>query len=286
MRIIANIGHNWYDGTGKIDRAKKLIDTAYKGGADDVCFPIFKASEVYREDDMVSATKMYNMSTDWIPELVSEIKSKGMRAYTTVFYPLGVELAKHAAVAGLHIPNGYLRHDELVEAAVATKDNTFVSCGLYAQEEMNEPLDKFMQLNLVLLHSTGDLPTKPQWAKLNTILDLAGYGFKRNIVEYGLDSTYSTVILDVVAMGYKIDYLMRKLDLDDGKGVESGWSIKPKELRMLSEARASISSATNPVYAFEDLLLTESDIASRDRLFPDPDDFLLPCRPCGEGRGA
>ena len=282
MEIVANIGHNWLsmDGDSK-GRMITLVEAAHKAGVESMCFKLFKADEVYREDKDIDATTMYDTQDEVVTAGVNHAKRMGLRVYITPQYLDAVTWsARVLKPYGYHIADGDFRFGELVKNIGEQNKPTLISSGLYEYGEMEHALEEFFDKEKVtLLFSTAGMPTPPKDANLPGILSLAAHFWKMEIMKYGLDSTYISIGLDTVAMGYRLDVLMRTLDLEDGEGVESNWSITPTALASLVELDQIVSLATSPTYKFGNL--TQAAIVARDKLLRGTD-ALLPCN-CGEG---
>lgn len=281
--IVANIGHNWYTEEDSEARLLALIRGIATTGAQAVALPMFKADEVYREEADIDRATIYNMPRELLTLGVNEARKQGMKVYITPYYPKAIEVAERLNVHGYHVHDGELRHDEMMEAIGKTGKPVLIAAGLYLFDEIKASLSAFFNPdNVTLLHSTGGRPTFPENAKLPVVLEIPSFFWDMGIIKYGIQSTFSTIGLDTVAMGYKLDVLLRTIDLEDLEGIEGEWSITSEGLREIVNVSQIVGDAVNPdlVTGF----LTAEDIEARNLFLRDGTDFLKPCN-CGENAG-
>jgi len=278
MEVIANIGFNWYSAKPK-ERAEELIVSAADHGAHAVAVSYFKADKVYRDVDMVNKTKQYEMPPEWYFDLKQVASDKGIDFIVSPRYHECVSYLEQIGIQRYHVQNGDLRHFPLLEELRKTKKPVLLSTGYATFEEVDAAISTLLgdelrtnESNVVLLHSTGALPTRPQDALLSKILDLGQEFFPLYV---GLESFYSETILDIISMTYRPVVIMRRYDLDDGRGIESHYSIKPDQLSNLARVASVMEIVNHPTYFVDNL--TETDFEARTNMMRcEHSNYLLP----------
>lgn len=301
MRIIANIGFNAF-GRGITDtkeRAIELIEVAAQSGAHAVVVPHFRADTIYKKDaPELEATRQYEMPFDWYFDFKQVALDAGLHFIVSPRYPDAVARFEQLNIREYHIQNGDIRVIPLLKAirdsgkavllstGYSSLDEVQTATALWTEDEIIEVIDESTgesdfvtvykgknanDLEMVILHSTGGLPTTPENAVLLRMLDLGSEFFPLYI---GLESFYQEPLLDIMAMVLKPAAIMRRIDLSDKWGLESSYSLSPESFRNLARLANVMVSVNNP-----ELLqgFTIDDADKRRRLMRcERDDYLLP----------
>ncbi|MHA2404192.1 MAG: N-acetylneuraminate synthase family protein, partial [Candidatus Kariarchaeaceae archaeon] len=128
------------------------------------------------------------------------------------------------------------------------------------------------EAELMLLHSTGGMPTKMEDANLKRILELATEFYPLYV---GFESFLSYQILDYVAMAFNPSIIMRRLDLDDRQGVEAEYSLVPKQMRELVKMADAMGNINNP--QFDQNGFTRTDFTARQKFWRCKEsEYLIP----------
>lgn len=278
MEIIANIGFNWYSSKPK-ERAEELIESAADHGAHAVVVPYFKADKVYSESEMVNRTKQFEMPPEWFFDLRQLSSDSGLEFIVSPRYPECIAYLEQIGVQRYHVQNGDIRHYPLLEALQETDKPVMLSTGYATFEEVDKAIVALLgedgipsESEITLLHSTGGLPTRPKDALLSRILDLGEEFFPMYV---GLESFYSETILDIISMTYRPVSIMRRYDLDDGKGIEASYSLKPDEFSNLARIASVMKLVNDPEFYID--AFTEADFEMRVSMMRcEHSDFLLP----------
>ncbi|MHC4181781.1 MAG: N-acetylneuraminate synthase family protein [Planctomycetota bacterium] len=278
MRIIANIGFNPF-GTGNVkERAIELIEVAAQSGAHAVCVPHYRADKIWKPDTQErEQTKQYEMPTDWYFDFKQAALSNGLHFIVSPRYPEVIPHFEQIGAQEYHIQNGDIRYEPLLRAVESTGKAALLSTAYSTFEEIDNACGVLLgskqpsDAELVILHSTGKLPTTAEDAVLNRMLDLGSEFFPLYI---GLESFYEESMLDIMSMVFKPAVIMRRLDLEDGMGMENRYSLMPDKFANLARI-ASVMMAVNNPTLYDGF--TESDYETRLRMMRcDKDDWLLP----------
>lgn len=279
MKVVANLGYNWWDKSGGEERTKALVGDAIDSGVDAVVVPCFKAEEVYRSDELVKANLKFQMPMELVYDLKESAESQGIEFYVAPRYPGCIEYLKNVGVSRFHVQNGDINHVPLLKEL--SGEVVLLSTGFASLPEVDdaanillgdtEPADS----NLVLLHSTGKMPTPPSEAQFGRMLDMGSEFFP---LPYGFESFFdhgSGKILDYMAMAFNPEVIMRRFDLTDRKGLETAYSLDPSEMKLLVEVARSMVSVNNPQFYHDGFVEGDFD-ARAQQLRCEKDDYLLP----------
>lgn len=265
MKIIANLDFNWWTKGDKELRTKSLIDEAKRTGADAVCLPYFRADKVHRVPNALKQFRKFDTPDSVLDTAIAVADDHGLELIVTVHDHESVDFLRKLGIIQFHIPNGCLEYWPLLNNLAG--EQVLLSTGYGTFSEVDEalavlcPEDDYHSAgsdNVILLHSTGAMPTPAKEAQLMRILDLQTEFFPLYV---GLESFYYDRLLDFVAMAFKPAVIMRVLDLNDQEGVSTPYSIYPSELETLSGIAKSMVSVSNPVYYAESF--TEGDWEAR-----------------------
>ena len=278
MKVIANIGYNWWDKSGGEERAHALVDDAANSGVDGIVVPCFKAEKVYRDKKVIKANLKFQMPMELIFDLKDISESHDITFYVTPRYPDCVEYLKSVGVKNFHVQNGDTVFTPLLEELV--DEHVLLSTGFVTLPEVEEAANILMgdaetSDKLVLLHSTGKMPTPPGEAQFGRMLDLGTEFFP---LPYGFESffdNHSGKILDYMAMAFNPEVVMRRLDLADRKGLETAYSLDPGEMRQLVDVARSMERVNHPDYYHEGFVEGDFD-ARAQQLRCEKSEYLLP----------
>ena len=266
MFIIANIGVNWRTKQDPYQRSIDLLDAVNGAGVHGVCVPYLRADKLYRSEDIVKQTKKFDMP----PEMMYDLRKRAAEMKTTFWaapsYHEDIAYLEQIDVDGYQIQNGDIRYTPLLKAVAETNKPVMLSTGFATLQEVHDAVETLLNgkeagdAQLTILHSTGGMPTPSNESQLKRILDLAQEFFPL-FVGYESFLNGDNVILDYVAMAYNPAIIMRRIDLDDRKGVETEYSLVPEQMRRLVDSAVAMEWVNNPVYYADEF--TESDFDAR-----------------------
>ncbi len=280
MKVVANIGINWWDRDGEsTERAHNLVNAALNLGVGGVCIPYFRSS-VFRDEGKIEQTQKFEIQPELLYDLIQKIQRNGVSAYVSPRDVEDVAYLEKIDVDGYHISNGDLLYRPLLDGLASLKQYKpiLLSTGFSTFDEINESTEILLgeqdanEAELMLLHSTGGMPTKMEDANLRRILELATEFYPLYV---GFESFLSYQILDYVSMAFNPSIIMRRLDLDDRQGMETSYSLTYKQMRELVKMADAMEYINNP--QFDQDGFTRTDFDERQRSWRCKDsEYLLP----------
>jgi sialic acid synthase SpsE len=201
--------------------------------------------------------------------------------YITPRYLDCIEYAKSIGVDKFHVQNGDILHKQLLKEL--SGEHILLSTGFATFPEIDEAANILLgddepnnsESGVILLHSTGKMPTPPSEAQFGRMLDIGSEFFP---LRYGFESFFDYrggKILDYMAMAFNPAVVMRRIDLADRKGLETAYSLNPAEMTELVDVAQSMVAVNNPLFYHEGFV--EGDFDARIQHMRCPEgDYLLP----------
>lgn len=260
--VIAEAGSNWKARTQNqsIARAKKLIDTAAKLGADAIKFQTYNAKSVYVENagkskylknkgiekKVTEIFDKFSMPHSMLPILSQHCKKRRIELMST---PFSVEDAKAVnKVVKFHKIASYeLNHTKLLEFVAKTGKPVIISTGSSTLDEIDYAI-KTLKKNgcekIAILQCTAKYPSPIESLNLNVIPELK----KRYNVPIGFsDHSLDPIIGPLSALNLGATIIEKHFTLDKSLiGPDHFFALNPKELKlMIDSIRKSESSRGN-----------------------------------------
>jgi sialic acid synthase SpsE len=263
VKVIANIGFNWWTNKGDSkDRAEQLVKTAFNAGADGICVPYFKAEKVHRVPNVVKQMGKFNIEEELLYDLKQMADKLAKDFYVAPSHVDDVGYLETIMVDKFHVENGNTSYTPLLERLAERE--VLLSTGFSTFGEIDDAAEILLgsltpsESELILLHSTGKLPTPAHEVQLRRVLDLATEFFPLYV---GVESFFHDRLFDFVSMAYDPAVFMRRIDLDDGEGIESLYSLSPEQFGHLVRIGQLMDKVNNP--EFYDKEFVEGDFEAR-----------------------
>ena len=236
----AGVNHN-----GDIKRAKIMIDTAKRIGADAIKFQTYKTEKLVteeaakaeyqkkhsQEETQFEMLKKLELTGNDFMDLYNYAEEKGIIFLSTPFDLESADLLNRIGVTAFKIGSGDLSNYPLLEHIAKWGKPLILSTGMSTLEEISETLENLSNLgmdSIILLHCTSSYPTEIEDTNLRMIPMLRE--------KYGLmvgfsDHTKSTIIpAAAVVMGAVV--LEKHFTLDhDLVGPDHKMSLEPEDFQ-------------------------------------------------------
>lgn len=250
--IIAEAGSNWKCGSYNDDlkRARELIKTAAKAGADAVKFQTFKSENVYVpnagkskylaehgiEENISDVFGYLSMPYEMIPELAQYCEQENIMFMST---PFSVQDAKHVdPYVQIHKIASYeINHVRLLEFLAETKKPILISTGASTYTEIDFAVDlikKKGNSKIGLLQCTSKYPCSMDALNLFAIPQMK----LRYNVPVGLsDHSIEPIIGPVLAVGLGATIIEKHFTLDRNlAGPDNRFALVPNELKLMVQS--------------------------------------------------
>lgn len=278
--LIANLGVNWaVKGEKNSSRAKQMVYEAVQSGADAICVPYLSAEHYFADPEMAEKMAGYDMTEEVFSAILEAAASQRVAIWVTPYYYKDIRYLELKDVDGYHIPNGSLEYWPLLKAIKKTEKPVMLSTGHASLDEVEAAIEALDQENqdITVLHSTGGLPTSARDSQIFRILDLIEE-FTPLFVGYESFTSTEGSFMDILALTFMPDILMRRFDLEDALGVETEYSLSPS---MLAELRWIIDEMQNirSPELYGNSGLTQSDYHAREKTHRcEKGDYLVPSK--------
>ena len=240
--IIAEIGINH---CGKIDVAKKMVESAAKAGADCVKFQIHCVEDemsveakqivpVNADVSIYDIMESFSLTPDEDYELKKFSESCGVIYMATAFSRKAADQLAEMQVSAIKIGSGECNHLPLLKHIAGFNIPMIVSTGMNTLESVDKSYDllKGFDTPFAMLHCVNRYPTQPEWVNLRAISQMQ----ERYDIPIGFSdhSVGSEIALSSVALGACI-IERHYTDRRDREGPDIACSMDPAELRWLVE---------------------------------------------------
>jgi pseudaminic acid synthase len=243
--VIAEISANH---NGSLQRAKLLIETAAKVGADAVKIQTYNADtmtidcedhEFIVKSGLWNGYKLYDLYTeahtpfDWHKELFRFAKELGITLFSSPFDESAVDLLESLNTPAYKIASFELTDLPLIDYVARQGKPMLLSTGMANEDEISEALERARSSgcsSLLLFHCISSYPTPIEQANLKSISRLKKqFGVAVGLSDHTIGNLAATT---AVALGGSAIEKHFTISRDD-KGPDSDFSIEPNELQGL-----------------------------------------------------
>lgn len=231
VRLIAEFGSNH---AGSLDKAKRLIDTAAKAGADFVKGQYISSADVMverRHKDWPEYQR-FAIPQGWLVPLHKHAEQAGIPLFWSVFSSDDVAILEDVGVPAYKIASAELTFVPLLEAVAATGKPVILSTGMATDRDSGTACQTLYRHglsgdSLVVMHCVSAYPAPPADMNLRAL----GRGI------YGLsDHTEEPFAAPLMAAALGASVIEKHYRLLDSTGPDADFAIYPAELAALARA--------------------------------------------------
>ena len=253
--VVAELSGN-HDGS--LEKALKTMVEAKKAGADALKIQTYRADSItidhdgpdfILEDGLWKGRKLYELYSqaatpwDWHETIFEKGKELNLTVFSSPFDRDAVEFLDSFDVPAYKIASPEIIDLPLIEVVASRGKPLVISTGMASEVEIEEAVSTAQHAgasDIILLHCISAYPTQPKDSNLLVLPDLS----KKLALPVGLsDHTIDiTTSLAAVALGAVFIEKHFTLCREDG-GVDSEFSIEPKELRELKKQSIAVWEA-------------------------------------------
>ena len=258
--LVAEISANH---CGSIKLAKQLIKSAKKNGADAVKLQTYTPETmtinsshkkflikegIWKGYKLWDLYKEAHTPLEWHKELFKFAKLNKIKIFSTPFDETAVDFLESLNVQIYKIASFENTHLPLIKKVALTKKPVIISTGLASKKEINEAV-KVLKSNgckkFILMKCTSEYPATNANSNITTIPDL-GKSFKCDV---GLSDHTKGIGTSLAAVAHGAVLIEKHFTLkrSDG-GVDSDFSIEPKELKKLVDESFNVWESLGSVF--------------------------------------
>lgn len=243
--IIAELSANH---NGKLETAKKIIDEAFKAGADAVKLQTYRPDTITLNSDsedfriksgLWKGRTLYelyeeaHMPWDWHKPLFEYADKLGITIFSSPFDKTAVDLLEDLNAPAYKIASFEAVDLPLIEYVAETGKPMIISTGMADRREIREAVDTAFSAGcrqLALLHCVSGYPAPSEDYNLRTLADMYNsFGLVTGLSDHTIDNTTA---ITSVALGASL--IEKHFTLDrNGGGPDDSFSLEPMEMAAL-----------------------------------------------------
>jgi len=248
----AGVNHN-----GKVNLAKKLIDTAKKIGADAVKFQVFKAEAIVtktaekaahqkrgaRDESQYEMLKKLELTEDEFKQLAAHAKRRNIVFLASAYDKESVDLLDELNVPAFKVPSAEITNLPLLKHIARKGKPVIISTGMSNLGEIKEALEAIKDegvKDIILLHCVSNYPVKVEEVNLRAMKTLTQtFGLPVGFSDHTLGIT---VPIAAVVLGAAV--IEKHFTLDRTlPGPDHMASLEPAEFRQMVNAIRGVEKA-------------------------------------------
>jgi len=193
---------------GKLEKAFKLIDSAFEAKADSIKFQMYKASKLvtktapkYWDDENQNETqfdvfkKLDSLTDEQWKQIFEYSQKKGLTCFSTPFDEKSVDFLFSIGVPAFKIASADITHIPLIKHIAKKNIPIFISTGMATDDDIKYAIETIQDTGnneIIIMHCITSYPTKPEDANLEMIKTLT-QNYSEYVIGYS-DHTIGTEI--------------------------------------------------------------------------------------------
>jgi N,N'-diacetyllegionaminate synthase len=223
---------------GSAERALRMIEAAFKMGADGILFAMFRSSElVVRRHPERRLLESLELSAGEARKVLGAARASGLGVVVEALDAPSLALAVEAEADGLQLHPADLENPELLRAFAEAQRPVLVATGDAEESRVREALDLLPGVGVLLLHGPAAAPAPPEELRLRELRPLK----ERHGVPVGLlDSTDGgsafALMAPALAVSLGADLVEKRFTLDRSqKGHDYEGAVSPEDFYRMVE---------------------------------------------------
>ncbi len=237
---------------GDPDRARRMLEAAFKMGADGIKFQLFRSEllVVRRHPGRKDFDQIELKESDW-QKILREAKASGMALFVEPFDRPSLEIAREAGADAYKIHTTDMENPEFIRAVGLLNTPVFFATGGVPEDAVRAAMD-FVSAPIGLLHGFQTFPTPVEEIRFR---DLAAAKERYRVPVGFLDHTDGgsafALVAPALAIAYGADLVEKHFTLDRSeKGFDYQSSLNPEDFyRMVELLRQAERAAGSDVAA-------------------------------------
>lgn len=223
---------------GEVDQALRMLDAAFKMGADGIKFQLFRAELLVvrrhparRDFDQIELTEK-----EW-RKILRQAKGSGLALLAEAFDPPSLEIAADEDVDAFKVHTTDMENPEFVRAVGGVGKPVWFATGGVPEDAVQQALDDVGSVPVGLLHGFQTFPTPVEEIRFR---DLALWKERYRVPVGFLDHTDGgsafALVAPALAVAYGADLVEKHFTLDRSlKGYDYQSSLHPEEFYRMVE---------------------------------------------------
>lgn len=222
---------------GSADTALRMIEAAFKMGADAIAFQVFRAeSLLVRRHPLRKDLEALELSDKEWRRVLEAARASGLAVVAEAFDRPSLERSAESGVHAVQVHAGDLENPELVRSAAALRRPVFLSAGGLPEALLREAFDLAGE-EVALVHGPAGSPAPPEEMRLREI----AAGKERYRVPVGFLDTSDggsafALVVPALAAAQGADFVEKHFTLDRSrKGHDYAASLSPEDFYRMVE---------------------------------------------------
>jgi N,N'-diacetyllegionaminate synthase len=223
---------------GSVDAALRMVDAAFKMGADGIKFQLFRAERlVVRRHPSRKDFETIELATKEWKKLLKAAKASGLAVLAEAFDPPSLELAAEMEVDAFKVHTTDMENPDFIRAVGAHGKTVMFATGGVPEDAVREALDLVGAAPVVLLHGFQTFPTPVEEIRFR---ELAAWKERYHVPVGFLDHTDGgsafALVAPALAVAHGADLVEKHFTLDRSeKGYDYHSSLNPEDFHRMVE---------------------------------------------------
>jgi len=244
---------------GSADEALRMLDAAFRMGADGIKFQLFKAERlvVNRHPARKDFDQIELTDKEW-RKVLGQAKGSGLALFTECFDAPSLELAIEAGADAYKVHTTDMENKEFIRAVVDVNKPVFFATGGVPEEAIKEALSIVGDRELGLLFGFQTFPTPVEEIRFRELESMkARYRVPIGFLDHTDGGTLFALMAPALSVAYGADLVEKHFTLDRSrKGYDYQSSLNPEDfhrmVEMIRTAEAARGEAGQPMSSAAD----------------------------------
>lgn len=228
---------------GSVDAALKMLEAAFKMGADGIKFQIFRADDlvVHRHPGRKDFEEIELEPKEW-KRVLREAKGSGLTLFVEAFDRPSLDLAVAEGAEAFKVHTTDMENPDFIRAVGETGRPVFFATGGIAEEVVREALAAVGGGSVGILHGFQTFPTPIEEIRYREIGAMRErYGVPVGFLDHTDGGSAFALVAPALAVAYGADLVEKHFTLDRSlKGFDYQSSLSPEDFyRMVELLRAA-----------------------------------------------
>jgi N,N'-diacetyllegionaminate synthase len=244
---------------GSADEALRMLDAAFRMGADGIKFQLFKAERlvVNRHPGRKDFDQIELTDKEW-RKVLGQAKGSGLALFTECFDAPSLELAIEAGADAYKVHTTDMENKEFIRAVVDVNKPVFFATGGVPEDAIKDALSIVGDRDLGLLFGFQTFPTPVEEIRFRELESMkARYRVPVGFLDHTDGGTLFALMAPALSVAYGADLVEKHFTLDRSKkGYDYQSSLNPEDfhrmVEMIRTAEAARGEAGQPMSSAAD----------------------------------